>query len=59
MSYDPQRHHRHSIRLPEHDYSSAGVYFFMTCTHQRECWFGLVVDNQMVLNDAGQVAASE
>ena len=59
MSYDPQRHHRRSIRLLEHDYSSAGVYFFTTCTHQRECCFGEIINNQMALNVAGQIAETE
>ena len=27
MAYDPDRHHRRSIRLRNYDYSSAGVYF--------------------------------
>lgn len=59
MSFDPQRHHRRSIRLPEHDYSDAGIYFFTSCTHQRECLFGDVVETAMVLSEAGKIAAQE
>ena len=59
MSYDPQRHHRHSIRLPEHDYSSAGIYFFTACTYQRECHFGAVIRGEMVQSESGQVVAQE
>jgi len=33
MKYDPQIHHRRSIRLAGHDYSQAGAYFITICTH--------------------------
>jgi REP element-mobilizing transposase RayT len=35
MNYDPNVHHRRSIRLPEYDYSQAGAYFVTICTHDR------------------------
>ncbi len=59
MSFDPQRHHRRSIRLSEHDYSEAGIYFFTSCTHQRECLFGDIVEGTMALSEAGKAAAQE
>jgi len=34
MSYDPERHHRRSIRLKRHDYAGAGVYFVTICAHR-------------------------
>ena len=34
MKYDPQIHHRRSIRLAGHDYSQAGAYFITICTHK-------------------------
>jgi putative transposase len=37
--YDPGHHHRHSIRLPSHDYRSSAVYFVTICTHGRENLF--------------------
>jgi REP element-mobilizing transposase RayT len=37
--YDPQRHHRRSIRLAGWDYASAAVYFVTICTHNRENLF--------------------
>jgi hypothetical protein len=40
MNYDPEKHHRHSIRLKEYDYSQAGAYFVIVCTKDRECLFG-------------------
>ncbi len=53
--YDPDRHHRRSIRLPGYDYASAGGYFVTICAQDRECLFGEVVDGEMRLNDAGRM----
>jgi putative transposase len=35
VKFDPQKHHRRSIRLREWDYSSAGAYFITICTYER------------------------
>ena len=35
--YDPQKHHRRSIRMKGYDYSSPGAYFVTICTQGREC----------------------
>jgi len=56
MAYDPDKHHRRSIRLPQYDYAQAGVYFVTICTHEHECVLGEVVDGVMILNDWGMVA---
>ena len=37
MKYNPDIHHRHSIRLKDFDYSSEGAYFVTICTENREC----------------------
>ena len=37
--YDPDRHHRRSIRLPDWDYRSQAYYFVTLCTHNRENLF--------------------
>jgi putative transposase len=37
--YDPHKHHRRSIRLPEWDYRSPALYFVTICTHQRQNLF--------------------
>lgn len=55
MKYDPERHHRRSVRLRGYDYSQAGAYFVTICTQGRACLFGDVADSQMRLNDAGRV----
>ena len=36
MKYDPQVHHRRSIRLPGYNYSQPGAYFVTICTYSRE-----------------------
>jgi REP element-mobilizing transposase RayT len=45
MNYDPQFHHRRSIRLPSYDYSQPGAYFITICTHDRE----LSLENEQVM----------
>ena len=55
MRYDPQKHHRHSIRLKGYDYAQAGAYFVTLVTQNRECVFGEIVDGTMQLNDAGRM----
>jgi putative transposase len=59
MKYDPNIHHRRSIRLPGYDYSQSGAYFVTICAYQRQCLFGDVVDGQMVLNQYGAIVADE
>jgi len=53
--YDPDIHHRHSIRLKGYDYSREGAYFVTLCVQNRECLFGDVVDREMCVNDAGEM----
>jgi REP element-mobilizing transposase RayT len=38
VKYNPNIHHRRSIRLPAYDYRSFGAYFVTICTYQRECF---------------------
>jgi REP element-mobilizing transposase RayT len=48
-------HHRRSIRLPEYDYSQSGVYFVTICAQGRECLFGEVMTDSMVLSPIGRI----
>ena len=43
MRYDPNIHHRRSIRLKEYDYSQAGAYFITICCEDRICRYGEIV----------------
>lgn len=56
-AYDPDRHHRRSIRLRGYDYTMAGVYFVTICVQGRQCLFGDVTDGVMQWNDAGRIVA--
>ena len=53
--YNPEKHHRRSIRLKEYDYSRAGAYFVTICTHNREYLFGNVVNDETVLSRHGEI----
>lgn len=57
MTFNPEIHHRRSIRLKGYDYSQEGLYFITICVQDRECLFGKIVDHPiMKLNDAGKIA---
>jgi REP element-mobilizing transposase RayT len=55
MSYDPEIHHRKSIRLRGYDYSVPGKYFVTICALEKACLFGGIADGQIALNDYGRV----
>ncbi|XOF34189.1 MAG: transposase [Candidatus Electrothrix sp. YB6] len=55
MSYNPDIHHRRSIRLRNYDYTRAGAYFVTICVQHRECLFGGITNGVMRLNDAGRM----
>lgn len=55
MKYNPDKHHRRSIRLKGYDYSQAGLYFITMCVQNRECLFGKIENGEMILNDAGKM----
>ena len=57
--YDPNRHHRRSIRLRGYDYARPGAYFVTICTKNRLCLFGDVVGGQMWLNAFGEIVRRE
>lgn len=59
MTYNPERHHRRSIRLKDYDYSQVGMYFITICPHNRECLFGEIKNGQMVLNEYGKIVKNE
>ncbi len=59
MPYNPNIHHRRSIRLKRYDYSQAGLYFITICVQDRACLFGKITDGQMICNDAGTMVENE
>lgn len=58
MGYDPERHHRRSIRLRGYDYGQPGRYFVTICVQGRGCLFGDVVNGEVRLSKAGVVVES-
>ena len=59
MPYNPQAHHRCSIRLKGYDYTQPGAYFVTLVTQGRECLFGEIENGEMRLSPVGQVVRSE
>jgi len=59
MPYNPNIHHRRSIRLKGYDYSQAGAYFITVCCNNSICRFGDVIENKMILNEYGIIAYNE
>jgi len=55
MPYNPNIHHRHTIRLQGYDYSQSGLYFVTICVQNRECLFGEIADGEMILNEYGKI----
>ncbi len=56
--YDPNKHHRRSLRLRGWDYTWPGAYFVTIVAHHREMLFGEVADGKVVLSEWGQIVAA-
>ena len=52
-------YNRRSIRLPEYDYSQSGYYFVTICTYQKQCLFGEIKHNKIILNQIGNMVTKE
>jgi len=59
MAYNPAIHHRRSIRLKGFDYSQSAVYFVTLCCYQRECLFGTISQDKIVLSELGTIVRDE
>jgi len=57
--YDPNLHHRRSIRLKNYDYAGKGLYFITLCTAQRKNLFGRIINGELFLNPLGEIAKEE
>ena len=56
MPYNPQVHHRRSIRLKGYDYTQPGAYFVTMVTQGRECLLGEVAGTEIRLLRSGTIA---
>ena len=54
--YDPDIHHRRTVRFHEFDYSEQGLYFVTICVHEQRSLFGRIVDGEMQFNLPGKIA---
>lgn len=57
--YNPEIHHRRSIRIKGYDYSREGLYFITICTFNHESLFGHIDNSDMVLAEYGEIANKE
>jgi hypothetical protein len=48
-----------SNRLENWDYSSEGIYFITLTAYNRECLFGTIEKEEMILNHNGQIVERE
>lgn len=55
MKFNPDIHHRKSLRLKHYDYRQNGLYFITICCKDRQCLFGNIVANEMNLNNLGEM----
>ena len=59
MKYNPDKHHRRSIRLKGYDYSQPGAYYVTIVVQNRECIFGDISNGKMALNENGKIVKTE
>lgn len=55
MKFNPDIHHRKSLRFKHYDYRQNGLYFITICCKNRQCLLGNIVDNEMNLNNLGEM----
>jgi REP element-mobilizing transposase RayT len=56
MPYDPDIHHRRSIRLPCWDYAREAIYFVTVCTNRRRTILGRIGHGRMFRSPLGRIA---
>ena len=59
MHFNPDLHHRRSIRYKGYDYAQSGAYFVTVISAGRECLFGELVDGVMQLSPFGEIVREE
>jgi putative transposase len=59
MSFNPEKHHRRSIRLMGYDYTQAGSYFITICCDKGIHRLGKIENDKMIANEIGNVVLKE
>ncbi len=57
-NFNPEIHHRRSIRLKDYDYSQPGAYFITITTYQRSALLGEITGQTMIRNEYGEIIKS-
>ena len=57
MRYDPNIHHRRSIRLKGYDYSQGGAYFITICIEGRLSLLGSIAGEELRHTEAGEMVS--
>jgi REP-associated tyrosine transposase len=55
IKYDPDKHHRRSIRLKHHDYTKSAAYFVTIAASNQASFFGDISNGRMQLNEFGAI----
>ena len=59
MKYDPEKHHRRSIRLQGYDYTSTGAYYVTLVAQGRACLFGEIANGNVTRSLLGEIVQTE
>ena len=59
MSLFKNKYRIESNRLKNWDYSSNAIYFLTICSYQRNCIFGEIENETMILNEYGKIVENE
>jgi len=59
MKYNPEIHHRRSLRLKGYDYTKPGAYFVTICIYQRDEILGEIINGTMKLSPLGKIVHEE
>ena len=54
-----KKYHRRSIRLQDYNYASTGLYFVTICIQDRQCLFGEINNDRMILNYMGKMVENQ
>jgi REP element-mobilizing transposase RayT len=46
-------------RLKDFDYTQENIYFVTTCTNNKICYFGEIINNKMILNQNGNIIQNQ
>lgn len=59
INYNKIKYQRHSLRLPNYDYSKEGLYFVTLCVENWVNLFGDIYDGELKLNVLGKIVKEE